>query len=62
MKALPLVLLGVVACAHSEPRPEAPAVEQKAAPLAFIEDDYPRALAEARARGVPVFADVWVQW
>ncbi len=61
MKALPLVLLGIVACAHSEPAPQAPA-EQKAAPLAFIEDDYPRGLAEARARGVPVFADVWVQW
>lgn len=62
MKALPFVLLGLVACAHSEPKPQALAAEQRAAPLAFIEDDYPRALAEARARGVPVFADVWVQW
>ncbi len=31
-------------------------------PLAFLEDDYPRALAEARARGVPVFVDAWAPW
>jgi hypothetical protein len=27
-----------------------------------IEDDYPRALALARARGVPILVDVWAPW
>ncbi len=27
-----------------------------------IEDDYPRALAEARRRGVPLLVDVWAPW
>jgi len=30
--------------------------------LSFIEDDYDRALAEARARDVPVFIDSWAPW
>jgi tetratricopeptide (TPR) repeat protein len=30
--------------------------------IAFIEDDYPRALAEARARKVPLFIDAWAPW
>lgn len=33
-----------------------------AAPAAVIEDDYPRALAEARARNVPMLVDVWAPW
>jgi protein-disulfide isomerase len=28
----------------------------------FIEDDYPRALAEARRRNVPLFVDAWAPW
>jgi tetratricopeptide (TPR) repeat protein len=31
-------------------------------PIEFIEDDYPRALAEARSRGVPLFVDAWAPW
>jgi hypothetical protein len=31
-------------------------------PIVFIEDDYPRALAEARSRGVPLFIDTWATW
>jgi tetratricopeptide (TPR) repeat protein len=31
-------------------------------PIEFIEDDYPRALAEARARAVPLFVDAWAPW
>jgi hypothetical protein len=27
-----------------------------------VEDDYPRALAEARARSVPLLVDVWAPW
>jgi hypothetical protein len=29
---------------------------------AFVEDDYARALADARARGVPLVVDVWAPW
>ncbi len=55
------------ACGGSEVRPPASAVSAAAgakvqrAP-AFIEDDYPRALQEARTRGVPLFVDVWAPW
>jgi hypothetical protein len=28
----------------------------------FIENDYPRALAEARARHVPLFVEAWAPW
>jgi len=28
----------------------------------WISDDYPRALAEAKARGVPIFVDAWAPW
>ena len=31
-------------------------------PIIFIENDYARALAEARARGVPLFIDTWAPW
>jgi hypothetical protein len=30
--------------------------------LPFIEDDYPRALAQARARQVPLFVESWAPW
>lgn len=30
--------------------------------LPFIEDDYPRALAEARAKNKPIFVDAWAPW
>jgi hypothetical protein len=29
---------------------------------AVIEDDYARALQEARERGVPILVDVWAPW
>jgi thioredoxin-like negative regulator of GroEL len=31
-------------------------------PLTFIADDYARALAQARARHVPLFVDAWAPW
>ncbi len=40
--------------------PTAPTSASK--PLAFIEDDYPRALAEARAKKRPLFVDAWATW
>jgi hypothetical protein len=30
--------------------------------LPFIEDDYTRAVAEARARKVPLFIESWAPW
>jgi len=34
------------------------------APLAlpFIEDDYPKALSEARSKKVPIFVENWAPW
>jgi hypothetical protein len=30
--------------------------------LPFIEDDYSRALAEARAKKLPIFVEAWAPW
>jgi endonuclease YncB( thermonuclease family) len=30
--------------------------------LPFIQDDYPRALAEARSRKLPLFIEAWAPW
>ena len=30
--------------------------------LPFTSDDYPRALADARARHLPLVVDVWAPW
>ena len=38
------------------------AATRTSAPLPFIQDDYPRALAQARARGVPLFIDAGAPW
>jgi hypothetical protein len=38
---------------------------EKAGPrevLPFLENDYAGAIAQAKARGVPVFVDVWAPW
>jgi hypothetical protein len=37
-----------------------PAAAREPAPI--IEDDWPRALAEAKARDVPLFIDAWAPW
>ena len=39
----------------------APATGHKAA-LPFIDDDYERALTEARARNLPLFVEMWAPW
>ena len=38
------------------------AAEQAHSVLPFIDDDYPRALAEARQRQVPLFIEAWAPW
>lgn len=30
--------------------------------LPFIEDDYPRAVAEAKQRKLPIFVEAWAPW
>ncbi|MGH7434857.1 MAG: thioredoxin family protein [Polyangiaceae bacterium] len=54
------VLLGVLSVAACSRRPPGPGAAQRA--IRFIDDDYPRALADARARGVPLFVDAWATW
>ncbi len=39
----------------------APALAAAAGP-GWIADDWPRALAEAKARKVPIFVDAWAPW
>jgi len=39
----------------------APSSAPKAA-LPWIENDYARAMAEAKRRGVPVFVEAWAPW
>ena len=51
----PLVLAGVAALAAAS----APAGKSV---LPWIEDDYERALSEARARKLPIFAEAWAPW
>jgi hypothetical protein len=38
-----------------------PATGHQAA-LPFIDDDYAKALAEARARNLPLFVEMWAPW
>ncbi len=40
----------------------APAVSAAGAVVPFIEDDYPKALAQARARNLPIFLEAWAPW
>jgi len=58
------LLAAALALALTAPPPRAPA-RPAAAPVAalpFVEDDYGRALADARARGVPLVVDAWAPW
>lgn len=50
--------------ATAKARAKAKAKAKKAEPprLPFVEGDYERALADARARNVPLVADVWAPW
>ncbi len=48
----------ISALAGAVPQPVAP---HKSA-LPFIEDDYAKALAEARTRQVPIFVEAWAPW
>ncbi len=61
MRAYPVVLLLLlVACQAGPGRGKAPA--SPAAVIQFVPDDYAGALAEAKARGVPLFIEAWAPW
>lgn len=58
-----LLVVGLLACTASRTQvPETQAAAHEGAPLPFIEDDYARALSEAKAKGVPLFVDTWAPW
>lgn len=40
----------------------AAALPARSGPLPFIEDDYPRALREAKEKKLPIFVEVWAPW
>lgn len=44
---------------HPSPSPSSASGQQ---PIAFIEDDYPRAIADAQTRKLPLFVDAWAPW
>lgn len=52
--------LSAAGCATSAP-PRAPVVAS-ARPVTFVEDDAPRAMAEAKRAGKLVFVDAWAPW
>lgn len=49
---LTLAALTVLGAGSAEPRPAVP----------FIADDYSGALAEARAKKLPMFVEAWAPW
>jgi len=49
--------LAVLLCADT-----AAAAPGQAATVRWIEDDWPRAAAEAREREVPLFVEAWAPW
>lgn len=68
-----IALTAAVALALAAPAPAAKAparpaarTQARAAPaekgLPFVADDYQKALAQARARNVPLVVDVWAPW
>jgi hypothetical protein len=56
-------LLAVIASsAIGATSPPKPSVAGHAIRLPFIEDDFARAVAEAKARKVPLFVEAWAPW
>ncbi|HKB70534.1 MAG TPA: hypothetical protein VKH46_06780 [Thermoanaerobaculia bacterium] len=57
MKVFPVVAVLALAAA-----PLAAANAEPKAALPFIENDYGKALSQARAKKLPIFADAWAPW
>jgi hypothetical protein len=54
-----LLVSAAILIAFSAP---AAAAASRSSVLPWIEDDYGKALAEARARHLPIFAEAWAPW
>ncbi len=67
MRLLPLAVpVLVLALAASSParaaRATAPAARAPRAAVPFVRDDWPKAMALAKARQLPVFVEAWAPW
>lgn len=63
LRTVPLALLFVASAASSSlSAASAASSSPKKEVLPFIEDDYPRALALAKSRHVPIFVEAWAPW
>jgi hypothetical protein len=66
LPALTLAALAAAPAHAAEPKPAVAGASGKAPAkpmvLPFIEDDYEKALAEARAKRVPLVIDAWAPW
>jgi hypothetical protein len=56
-QVLAIPLLAAIAASAAGAVPQAPASR-----LPFIDDDYPRALAQARSKNLPIFIEAWAPW
>lgn len=57
-----LLLLAVTCFSPAAAARHGKPVPRHAEVLPFIQDDYARALHEARARKVPLFVEAWAPW
>jgi hypothetical protein len=62
LSAACLLLTASAAASAVTPAPAAPKTATAKAVLPFIEDDYPLALAEAKAKRLPIFVEAWAPW
>jgi hypothetical protein len=60
--AVGLTLLILASCARPGGEGVPATSGESAFALPWIADDYPKALAEARARQLPIFVDSWAPW
>ena len=57
-----LLAIGAVVLALGAPLAVAGAQAAARPGLPFIEDDYPKAMAEAKSRKLPIFVEAWAPW
>ena len=62
MKRLLVTCLLLLTTLVAQPPAAAAEAVAEGGSLPFVEDDYATALAEARARRVPIFVDAWAPW
>ncbi len=62
LAAAAVAALNVWRTDSKKPAPTPAATASTSMVLPFIHDDYPKALAEARARKLPIFIEAWAPW